>query len=59
MAGDEPDSWINVLKDAGFNVTPKLEGLGSLDSFADIYVEHLKAIEPTVVAKQAKDEGKK
>ncbi|MDR1039875.1 MAG: sirohydrochlorin cobaltochelatase [Deltaproteobacteria bacterium] len=58
MAGDEPDSWKSEFTAAGFTVTPHLEGLGSLDSFADIYVEHLKALEPTVKAKYDKDPNK-
>jgi sirohydrochlorin cobaltochelatase len=55
MAGDEPDSWASVFKAGGYEVTPKLVGLGSSDAFADIFVEHLKAIEPEVKAKEAKD----
>jgi len=43
MAGDEPDSWKSVLTKAGFKVTPELRGLGSLDAWADIYVDHLKS----------------
>jgi sirohydrochlorin cobaltochelatase len=56
MAGDEEDSWASIFKAAGFNVTCHLEGLGSNDSWADIYVEHLKLIEPVVQAKKAKDD---
>ncbi|MDR2350074.1 MAG: sirohydrochlorin cobaltochelatase [Deltaproteobacteria bacterium] len=59
MAGEEPDSWISVLKAEGFNVTTHLEGLGSLDDFADIFIEHLKAVEPVVKAKEAKDNAGK
>ncbi len=59
MAGDDDDSWLNVFKAAGFAVEPHLEGLGCNPSWADIYVEHLKALEPTVLAKQAKDEAAK
>ncbi|MDR2352820.1 MAG: sirohydrochlorin cobaltochelatase, partial [Deltaproteobacteria bacterium] len=53
MAGEEEDSWASQFKAAGFQVTTHLEGLGSLDGWADIYVEHLKALEPLVKAKQA------
>ena len=55
MAGPEPDSWASVFKAGGYEVNSKLEGLGSSDAFADIFVEHLKAVEPEVKAKQAKD----
>ncbi|MDD3313369.1 sirohydrochlorin cobaltochelatase [Pseudodesulfovibrio sp.] len=43
MAGDEEDSWKSVLTKAGFKVTPELRGLGSVDAWADIYVDHLKS----------------
>ncbi len=49
MAGEEPDSWKNMLKKAGFSVFPVLEGLGSNDNFAEIFVEHIKDV--------AKDNG--
>ncbi len=42
MAGDEADSWKSVLTQAGFEVMPVLEGLGSNDAFADIFVSHIK-----------------
>ena len=42
MAGDEPDSWKNMFKRAGIEVIPVLRGLGELDSWANIYVQHLK-----------------
>ncbi|MDR1038380.1 MAG: sirohydrochlorin cobaltochelatase [Deltaproteobacteria bacterium] len=58
MAGDEPDSWASAFKAAGFEVTSHLQGLGSNNSWADIYVEHLKALEPVVKAKQDKDPDK-
>ncbi len=49
MAGDEPDSWKNVLKKAGFTVYPDITGLGSNNDFAEIFVEHIKDV--------AKDNG--
>jgi sirohydrochlorin cobaltochelatase len=58
MAGDEPDSWASIFKAGGYDVTSKLVGLGSSDAFAQIFVEHLKAIEPEVKAKEAKDNAK-
>ncbi|BAI81509.1 sirohydrochlorin cobaltochelatase [Deferribacter desulfuricans SSM1] len=42
MAGDEPDSWKNILKKEGIEVIPVIEGLGSNNSFAKIFLEHLK-----------------
>ncbi|MDR3039078.1 MAG: sirohydrochlorin cobaltochelatase [Candidatus Adiutrix sp.] len=55
MAGDEPDSWAGIFKANGFSVQSHLEGLGSNDAWADIYVEHLKALETAVKGKQAAD----
>ena len=49
MAGDDSDSWKNVIKKAGFKVYPVLEGLGSNNKFAEIFVEHIKDV--------AKDNG--
>ncbi|MDR1308498.1 MAG: sirohydrochlorin cobaltochelatase [Deltaproteobacteria bacterium] len=51
MAGDEPDSWVSIMKAAGLEAECVLEGLGSNDSWASIYVEHLQALAPTVQAK--------
>lgn len=42
MAGDEDDSWKVLLTAAGYDVTPQLRGLGSLDAWADLYVNHLR-----------------
>ncbi|MCC8166582.1 MAG: sirohydrochlorin cobaltochelatase [Planctomycetes bacterium] len=50
MAGEDEDSWVNLFKAAGFEVDTHLVGLGSNSSWADIYVEHLKALEPQVMA---------
>ncbi|MDR2455445.1 MAG: sirohydrochlorin cobaltochelatase [Deltaproteobacteria bacterium] len=44
MAGEEPDSWKSLLSAKGLKVEVKLVGLGSLDSWADIYVESLKRL---------------
>ncbi|MDR2368076.1 MAG: sirohydrochlorin cobaltochelatase [Deltaproteobacteria bacterium] len=57
MAGDEDDSWASVFKAGGLEVESRLSGLGSNDSWAGIYVEHLKALAPKVEALKAKDEG--
>lgn len=45
MAGDEDDAWAVMLKKEGFEVRTHLKGLGLLDSWADIYVERLKALD--------------
>jgi len=42
MAGKEPDSWKSKIEALGIKVVPVLEGLGSNDKWADIYVEHIK-----------------
>lgn len=49
MAGPEADSWRSVLGREGFAVTPVLQGLGEVDSFADVFVHHLSDL--------AKDNG--
>jgi sirohydrochlorin cobaltochelatase len=45
MAGDEDDSWASQFKAKGYTVLTHMEGLGSNNAWADIYVEHLKAVE--------------
>ncbi len=41
MAGAEPDSWKSQLTSRGFTVIPVLQGLGEVDTFADVFVHHL------------------
>jgi len=41
MAGDQPDSWKSVLERAGIEVVPVQQGLGEIDAFARLFVEHL------------------
>ncbi len=41
MAGSEAESWTSMLAREGFIVTPVLQGLGEIDSFADVFVSHL------------------
>lgn len=45
MAGDEDDSWASQLKAAGYEVKLKVQGLGLVDAWGDIYVDRLKALE--------------
>ncbi len=44
MAGPEDDSWKSILEKEGYQVTPVLDGLGSNNKFADIFVSHIKDI---------------
>jgi sirohydrochlorin cobaltochelatase len=44
MAGDDPGSFKSRLSAKRLAVVPRLAGLGSLDSWADIYVESLGAL---------------
>ncbi|MDR2366873.1 MAG: sirohydrochlorin cobaltochelatase [Deltaproteobacteria bacterium] len=54
MAGEEDDSWVSLFKAAGLETETFLKGLGSNDSWADIYVEHLKVLAPKVQAQVEK-----
>ncbi len=42
MAGPEEDSWKSILTKNGYDVEPILEGLGSNDEFANIFVDHIR-----------------
>ena len=42
MAGDEDDSWKNVISAKGIKVIPITKGIGEKQSIADIYVNHIK-----------------
>lgn len=44
LAGRDKDSWASVLTAQGHRVNTCLSGLGLNDSWADIYVEHLKQL---------------
>lgn len=39
---DDPESFISVMKAAGFEVQCVIEGLGQLDTIDDIYVSHVQ-----------------
>ncbi len=41
MAGPEEDSWKSILKGEGYEVEPVMEGLGSNDKFAQLFVDHI------------------
>lgn len=42
MAGEEEDSWKNIFKNAGYEVSCVLKGLGEFQSIRDIYLEHIE-----------------
>lgn len=42
MAGDEEDSWKNVLAADGYQVSTYLHGLGENTAFQNIYVQHVR-----------------
>ncbi len=44
MAGDEEDSWVNVLKDNGFDVYPCLRGMGSFEAFRELFLRKTAAL---------------
>lgn len=41
MAGPEEDSWKSILTKEGYEVNAVLEGLGSNNEFAQIFVDHI------------------
>lgn len=43
MAGDEADSWKNLLKAEGYDVDIMLKGLGELPEIQKLFVEHAHA----------------
>ena len=42
MAGDDEDSWKNILTGEGFSTECALKGLGEMKGIRQIYAEHLK-----------------
>lgn len=42
MAGDEEDSWKNILLADGYQVSAYVHGLGENAAFQDIYVQHVR-----------------
>lgn len=47
LAGEGPESWASVLAGEGYRIELRLQGLGLNDSWADIYVEHLRELSRT------------
>ena len=44
MAGDDKDSWKNMISQLGIEVIPVLKGLGLNSKWADIYIQHIKDV---------------
>ncbi len=44
LAGEDEDSWASRFRAEGFAVAARLQGLGELDAWADLYVERLKGL---------------
>jgi len=44
MAGPDEDSWVNRLSAEGFNVTPKVIGLGALASFQTLFANKVNKL---------------
>lgn len=44
MAGDDPESWYCKFKEAGYEVTPVMKGLGEYEGIRDIFIDHLKTV---------------
>lgn len=42
MAGDDDDSWKNVMENAGRNVEVVLKGVGEYLPIRQIYCEHIR-----------------
>ena len=41
MAGDNPDSWYNQFKNAGFNVACAMKGLGEYKGIRELLISHI------------------
>lgn len=44
MASDDEDSWKSMFEKEGIKANILLKGLGEIDKFADIYVDHIKDV---------------
>lgn len=42
MASDEEDSWKTILKENGFEVETYIHGLGEIEEFRKIYIDHIE-----------------
>ncbi len=50
MAGDEEGAWKYEFEQLGYEVTPVLRGLGSIEEIQAMYVDHLNAVIGTEAA---------
>ena len=53
-SADDPESWYSQFKVHNIEIKVHLEGLGSNNDWADIYVENLKEAEKEALAQQVK-----
>lgn len=44
MAGPDEDSWVNRLTADGFDVKPKVVGLGALSSFQKLFADKVNKL---------------
>lgn len=44
MAGKDAASWKNILEKEGYQVNLYMHGLGEIEKFQDIYIEHIKDV---------------
>lgn len=44
MAGEDEDSWKNILIRNGFEVDTYIHGLGEIDEFQNIYIKHIQNV---------------
>lgn len=42
MAGQKEESWKSIMENEGYGVKSMIRGLGELDSWADIYIRHIR-----------------
>lgn len=42
MLGEQEDSWINILKEKGYEVEPIVRGLGEYDFVSTLFIKHIK-----------------
>lgn len=45
MAGEDPESWKNILEQEGFHVEVVMKGLAEYDEVVDLWIAHLKDAE--------------
>lgn len=41
MAGDEEDSWVSILTEAGIKCVPVLKGTAEFDEYVAIWADHV------------------